>query len=467
MRYVSRTCAGKSRGSSRLKRSKSSASEAGEAELLIRCLTALDQPRDQLPDGGPVLEAVARAAPDQPRVRGPRMTIDNEVLVGRLLVLADARLEQRCAFQSGESNPEIIARDLEGFGTRDSGLGSRIDDGSSGVVGDFESAPLVAGNAVHEPRAVIRPDRQRFLRETAVARRRPEEENFLPGWFHPLTNHIGEERAQPRAAGKHKAISRQPTAIRESHRGELAALRLHWCLHRDLALLAPFSGKRLEHGCARPPRGEIAAVFLQDRPADLFAVDLRIPARHLGALQLLERHVRVAQDRQRRLLVLVIALDQPQDADVVVELPVPAGLVFFPQRERARGHAGIDGARAVGRANDARLPARARAGVAGTPGVDERDARALAAQKQRGPAAERAGADDNTVLLLVHCDDTSECERRTRMNEGAARQHPRASRTARRTVSRSAARNSGPHGSSHASSGMTPSAASAHSMRRI
>ena len=247
---------------------------------------------------------------------------------------------------------------------------------------------------------MIRPDRQRLLGETPVARRRPEEEDFLPRWFHPLTNHIGKERAQPRAAGKHKAISRQPGAIRERHRGELASLRLHRCLHRDLAILAPFSGKRLEHGGARAARGEIAAVFLQDRPADLLAVDLRIPARHLGALQLLERHARVAQDRQGRLLVLVVALDQPQDADIVVELPVPAGLVFFPQRERARGHAGIDGARSVGRANDARLPARARAGVAGTPGVDECDACSLAAQKQRGPAAERAGADDDDVRLL-------------------------------------------------------------------
>src|SRR6266550_922246 len=290
MRYASRTCAGKSRGSSRLKRSKSSASEAGEAELLIRCLTALDEPRDQLPDGGPMFEAVARAAPDQPRVRGPRMTIDNEVLVGRLLVLADARLEQRCAFQSGESNPEIVPSRLQGLGTRGSGLGGRIDDGSACIIGHLEPAPLVAGNAVHKPRAVIRPDRQRFLRETPVARRRPEEENLLPGWFHPLTNHIGEERAQPRAAGKHKAISRQPTAIRERHRGELASLRLHWCLHRDLAVLAPFGDKRLEHGGAGKAGREVAAVFLQNRPADLLTVDLREAARNLGALQLLERH---------------------------------------------------------------------------------------------------------------------------------------------------------------------------------
>src|SRR5258706_7498264 len=109
MRYASRTCAGKSRGSSRLKRSKSSASEAGEAELLIRCLTALDQPRDELPHGRPMLEAVARAAPDQPRGRGRRMTIANEVLVRRLLVLADARLQQPRALPFRESIAEIVA----------------------------------------------------------------------------------------------------------------------------------------------------------------------------------------------------------------------------------------------------------------------------------------------------------------------------------------------------------------------
>src|SRR2546427_11412474 len=96
--------------------------------------------------------------------------------------------------------------------------------------------------------------------------------------------------------------------------------------------------RSLEPGGTRPPRGEIAAVLLQNRPADLFAIDLREAARNLGALQLLERDVRVAQDRQRGLLVLVVAFDEPEDTDAVVQLPVPPRLVLFPERERPRGH---------------------------------------------------------------------------------------------------------------------------------
>src|SRR6266568_3961973 len=103
MRYTSRTCAGKSRGSSRLNRSKSLVSEAREPELLIGRRSAQYQSRDQLTHSGAVFEAV----------------------------------------------------------------------------------PLVARNAVHEARAVIRPHGQRLFGKAPVARGRPEEEDFLPGWFHP------------------------------------------------------------------------------------------------------------------------------------------------------------------------------------------------------------------------------------------------------------------------------------------
>src|SRR6266487_3860924 len=103
MRYVSRTCAGKSRGSSRLNRSKSLVSESRELELLIGRprpprparppRSTQNQTRDQLSHGGSVLEPVTRAAADEPRVSRLRMVVDDEVLVGRLFVLAHARLE--------------------------------------------------------------------------------------------------------------------------------------------------------------------------------------------------------------------------------------------------------------------------------------------------------------------------------------------------------------------------------------
>src|SRR5712664_1025851 len=378
MRWTSRTCAGKSRGSSRLNRSKSLVSEAREPELVIGRRSAENQSSDQLPHGRTVLEAVPRSTTHQPRVRRLRVSIDDEMLVWGLLVLADARLEERRAFQSGESVGDIIAGNLQ---RRRSGRAitvRRIEQGAARVVGDLEAAPLVPGNAVHEARAMVPPDGQRLLGEAPIAGGRPEKEDLLARRLHALTDGIGEQRSQPGAAGKHEAISRQRRAIRQRHRGELARSWLHRGLHGELPVFPALGEKSLEHSSTRPPGGEIAAVLLQNRPANLFAIDLREAAGDLGALQLLEPHARVAQDRQRGLLVLVVALDEPEDADTVVQLPVPSRLVLFPERERTRGHPRVDRAWSVGRANDARLPARARARIAGAPGVDERDARPLA-----------------------------------------------------------------------------------------
>jgi hypothetical protein len=50
-----------------------------------------------------VLEAVARPASDQPDVRPLRMAIDEEVPARRVLVLADAGLEQRSRREGGEA----------------------------------------------------------------------------------------------------------------------------------------------------------------------------------------------------------------------------------------------------------------------------------------------------------------------------------------------------------------------------
>src|SRR6266550_4290997 len=160
MRYVSRTCAGKSRGSSRLNRSKSLVSEARELELLIGRprppRSTQNQTRDQLSHGGSVLEPVTRAAADEPRVSRLRMVIDDEVLVGRLFVLAHARLEQRRALQPRKPVPDVVARDLERCFGRCALPIRGIEHRPSGVVCDLEAPPLVAWDAVHEARPVSR-----------------------------------------------------------------------------------------------------------------------------------------------------------------------------------------------------------------------------------------------------------------------------------------------------------------------
>src|SRR6266702_2296859 len=466
MPYASRTWDGKSGGRAVLNRSKSLASKAGEPELRVRRLASEDEPRDQLTDRGAVLETMSRATPHDPGILRPRVPVDDEVIVGRVLVLTDPRFEQRGGAHARKTESEVVARDLHPGFARHALAGGGIERRSARVVGHLESAPLVAGDPVHEARAVIGPHGERRFGEAGIAGRRAEEEHLLARRTHPVTDRVGKERSQPGAAGEDETISRNRTAIGQRHRRELACPWLHGPLHRELAILPAFGEEPLEHRSAGPARREIAAVFLEDGPAHTFIVDLRVAARDVGTGQLFERDPGIAQQGERRPLVLLFFTDQPQHADPMVELPAPAPLVLFPQGESANGHARVDAARAVGGADDAGLAARAGARVTGTPGIEQRDPGTATAQVQPGPAAERTGPDDDDVQRLVHGDQASERDRRARFEEYAAVYRKRASCTARRTTSRSAAGSAGPQGSSQASSGITPSAARARSRRR-
>src|SRR2546427_9161670 len=166
----------------------------------------------------------------------------------------------------------------------------------------------------------------------------------------------------------------------------------------------------------------------------------------------------------------------------MVQFQVPAPLGLLPQLERARR--GLRGSRAgaVGPTDPRGLTARAGARSAGPPGVHQRDADAAPQQVERGPTAEGPCADHHHVPLLTHRTPALQkgrrAERRARGGAGLEELPPRdaphvgvtrgvrASRTAARTASRSAGGRLGPQGSSHASSGITPSAASAQSIRR-
>src|SRR5207302_10326266 len=69
-----------------------------------------------------------------------------------------------------------------------------------------------------------------------------------------------------------------------------------------------------------------------------------------------------------------------------------------PEAERGQRHARIDLVPAVPEADDARLPARAGAGVGRSVRVDDEDAAAGALQVPGGPGAEDAGADHRDVV---------------------------------------------------------------------
>ena len=160
---------------------------------------------------------------------------------------------------------------------------------------------------------------------------------------------------------RYEAVRRQRTAIGQFDGGKLTVASVNGALDGGLPVFAALCEKALEHRGARAPRGEIAGVFLENGPAHLLAVDLRIATRQLGALQLLEGNTRIAQDRHRRFLVLVVALYEPQNADAMVQLTAPARLVLLPERQRARRHVRVHRARPISRADDTRLATRARA----------------------------------------------------------------------------------------------------------
>src|SRR5260370_19547603 len=107
------------------------------------------------------------------------MAIDNEVLVGRILVLTDTRLEQGGALERREPKRQVVPRGLQRLGPWEPLTVGWIEVRAPRVVGDLEAPPLVARNSVHEMSPMIRPDRHGFLGEAAIAGRRAEEEPFL------------------------------------------------------------------------------------------------------------------------------------------------------------------------------------------------------------------------------------------------------------------------------------------------
>src|SRR5207237_9336181 len=143
-----------------------------------------------------------------------------------------------------------------------------------------------------------------------------------------ISDDIREQRAQPGAAREHEAIRSERRSIRQRHRRELAAVGLRWP-DRDLAVITTCGAKSVEDRCAGAARREITAVAFENRPADAFAIDLGIATRGLRSGQLLEVDLRVAQDRQGGRFVLVVAFDEPEHTNALIELAPPASFVLL------------------------------------------------------------------------------------------------------------------------------------------
>ena len=88
------------------------------------------------------------------------MAIDDEVTVGRLLVLADAGLNEWSVLQGRKAEGDIFADVLQRYGVNNSFAVCRIEIRSARVIGDFESAAVTARDAIVKVIAMIAPDGQ-------------------------------------------------------------------------------------------------------------------------------------------------------------------------------------------------------------------------------------------------------------------------------------------------------------------
>jgi hypothetical protein len=151
---------------------------------------------------------------------------------------------------------------------------------------------------------------------------------------------------------------------------------------------------------ARPPGEKQSGIGLEQDRHDAIERDLRESLACRGRRQLLERLRRGLEPVDGRLGEGLVPAEHPQRAGLMKEAAAVLRIVGAPQIHRAQRHRRVNSAGAVCRPDDTRLAARARACVAGSPGIDERDARAPSHQLKRRPAAEGAGADHGHARRL-------------------------------------------------------------------
>ena len=130
-------------------------------------------------DGRAVLEAVARTAADEPDVLERGVTVDQKIAVRGVLVLADARLDERRVRERRDSLGQKAAHLFERLRGRHALRRVGVELRAVAVERDLDAAAFQIGQAVNF-RAPVDPRGQRGGPEARVARRRAEEVDLLP-----------------------------------------------------------------------------------------------------------------------------------------------------------------------------------------------------------------------------------------------------------------------------------------------
>ncbi len=233
------------------------------------------------PTTGASLKPWPEPPPASQRFSAPRMAVEDEVAVRGVLVLADAGLDERRAGHRGEAAGEDGAGLRQALRRREALVRRRVDLRAAGVVRHLEAAVAVARDAVEDPLAEVDPERAAVLVEAPVARRRAEEEDLLAGGAESRPHEVGEQPAEPWAAGEDVGVGREAAAVGERQVGHQAAGDRPR-LDAELAHLAACRRHRPRHHLAGPPCPQVAGSLLDEDRRDAVEIDLRKALAALG-----------------------------------------------------------------------------------------------------------------------------------------------------------------------------------------
>src|SRR5438270_8328620 len=124
------------------------------------------------------------------------MTVDNELAVGRLFILADAGLNQRSIFQGREAEDQILTNELQRLRADHSFSRGGIEDRTAGVICNFETTARVPRDAIKETTAMVAPHWQVLVTKASVPRRRTKEEDVLLGGLNKIADGAGKKLAE-------------------------------------------------------------------------------------------------------------------------------------------------------------------------------------------------------------------------------------------------------------------------------
>ena len=201
------------------------------------------------------------------------MTIDQEIAIRSVFVLAHARVDQRRVTQSRQSGCQSLPYFGQTCFRHDPIAFVRIEWRAVTINGDLDSTPVHIRQAV-DLFLEIDPRRHQRRSESFIAWGGAKVEDFLSGWIDATTENVSKYFREPRAASKNKFTGRDSPIVRRCDRVQPAcAARRLYTLQQIFDAIIDRSADDCLH---RPTRHQHAAVRLNHRPRNSIKIELRI-----------------------------------------------------------------------------------------------------------------------------------------------------------------------------------------------